>query len=52
MLALIALGSVRAVALDPSIFADTVDRIGMGLGIHPVESVGPVPVIERNASMI
>jgi hypothetical protein len=52
VLALIALGSVRAVALEPSIFADAVNRIGLGLGVHPVEFVGPVTAIECDASML
>ena len=52
MLALIALGSVGAAALEASIFTDTVRRIGTGLGVHPVEFVGPVTVIERDASML
>ena len=52
MLALIALRSLRAVALEPSIFADTVNRIGLGLGVYPVKFVGLIAMIERDASML
>ena len=52
MLALIALRSVGAAAIEPSIFADTVSRIGTGLGVYPIEFVGLVTVIERDASML
>ena len=52
MLTLIALGSVGAAALKASIFADTVSRIGTGLGVHPVEVVGLVTVIERDTAML
>ena len=52
MLALIALGGVGAAALKASIFADAVSRSGIALGVHPVEFVGLVTVIERDASML
>lgn len=52
VLALIALGSIGAAAVEASILADTVSRIGTGLGVHPVEFVGLVTVIERDASML
>ena len=52
MRALIALGSVGTAALEASIFADTVSCIGTGLGVHPVEVVGLVTAIERDASML